>query len=119
MKNESIYDRVKARITPEMKRKTRIKLEKTMVENLLKPRWKVIANYPNSPYKIGQILNNDWHEYDLPANELFSIATIYFEAHQYPAIFKKLEWWEERDIEEMPEYVKWTQDKFSNAPMLS
>ncbi len=29
------------------------------VENLLKPRWKVIADYPGSDYHIGEILDRD------------------------------------------------------------
>lgn len=102
MKGESVYDRVKARITPEMKKQTRTKLEKIMVEHLLKPRWKVIADYPESNHYVGEIPNC----YD---NKIFIESTgRYIKPDDYPAIFKKLRWWEERGIEEMPKYIKST-----------
>lgn len=66
-------------------------------EELLKPRYKVIADYPESPYKIGDIeFNGTWSDNDSLAN--------------YPSIFRKLEWWEERDVKDMPGYLKDTGD---------
>lgn len=62
------------------------------IENLLKPRYKVIADYPNSIYSIGEIIECDAEE----------DCTL----HKWPAIFKKLEWWEDRKPENMPEYVR-------------
>lgn len=73
-------------------------------EELLIPRFKVIADYPNSLFTIGDILkyNNvlgDFIYYD--EEGIVRITPKY-----YPAIFKLLNWWEERSIEELPEYVK-------------
>src|SRR6185503_13287789 len=66
------------------------------VEDLLKPRYKVIADYPDSEYNVGEIIcnmitvqNSEWFD-------------------QYPHIFKKLEWWEERKESEMPDYVSFS-----------
>ena len=63
-------------------------------EELLKPRYKVIADYPFMQWALGQIIllttGND--------------GDYYFE--KFPHLFKKLEWWEERKPEDMPEYVK-------------
>jgi len=85
------------------------------VEELLKPRYKVIADYPWSIYAGNGILNSD--------GESFHITTIkYFDEFGelvksanwvdektvmlYPALFRKLNWWEDRDIKDLPAYVK-------------
>lgn len=61
----------------------------------------MIAYYPNSPFEIGEILHKTVHTYDgirhcIPIGEV----------EKCPAIFKELQWWEKRDISELPEYVK-------------
>lgn len=66
-------------------------------EELFMPRFKVLSGYPGSHLKVGEIIN--WNHgrtsYDAP-NEF----------EKYPKIFKKLDWYEEREAQEMPEYVK-------------
>jgi len=71
-------------------------------EDLLKPRYKVIADYPESCFKIEEILQptntngvDDYYYYprEYRCNEI-SISL-----NRYPNIFKKLEWWEDRSIE--------------------
>lgn len=69
------------------------------VEDLLKPRYKVIADYPGSNFNIGDILHNPEY-FDKRNSNL----------NKYPAIFKPLSWWEDRKPEEMPEYVKFTKE---------
>ena len=61
-------------------------------EQLMQPRYEVIADYPNSIIPKGNIVD------DLL---LFKI-----EFEKYPHLFRKLEWWEKRDVKDMPEYVK-------------
>ncbi len=63
------------------------------VENLMMPRYKVIADYPgmDDSYEIGEVLK--------PAYTGIVDA--------YPHLFRKLNWWEERKVEDMPDYVKW------------
>lgn len=73
-------------------------------EELLKPRWKVIVKYPGSPWKENDILS-DWNEeFGFGINK-DSWERMYNPLN-YPAIFKKLEWWEDRKFEDLPEYVK-------------
>lgn len=62
-------------------------------EELLKPRYKVIADYPNSIWTVGEILPDFPEPY---AKENFG---------KYPHLFKPLQWWEERENKDMPEYV--------------
>lgn len=68
------------------------------IEDLLKDRYKVIADYPDSVYYVGQVLthieNENWNEF------------IDERASKYPHLFKKLSWWEERDLEDLPEYIR-------------
>ena len=71
-------------------------------EELMKPRFKVIADYPNSSNKIGDVIelpNKEWKY----ADEVNCLEDYFLD---YPIVFKKLEWWEQRDENDMPEYVK-------------
>lgn len=79
------------------------------IEELLKPRCKVIADYPKCRYKIGDILYVDdkgsaWikHEYLFYTDPVESVA-------KYPHLFESLPWWKDRKVEDMPEYVKVTE----------
>jgi hypothetical protein len=69
---------------------------KEQVEKLLLPRFKVIALWPSTDFKLGEIVG-----VYLPLGDS---AIEFYE--EYPHLFKKLEWWEERKPEELPEYVK-------------
>lgn len=83
-------------------------------EELLKPRWKVIDTYPFSKYQIGEIVISDNN-----ANILL-INNGHIFPDNYPAIFKKLEWWEEREEKDLPEYVKYKNNtilKISRHPI--
>jgi hypothetical protein len=72
-------------------------------EDLMKVRYKVIADYPNSDYTVGAILNT--HNYE---DRWSGVAEDF--CNQFPHLFKKLEWWEERKLEDMPKYVKFIDD---------
>ena len=63
------------------------------VEELLKPRWKVIADYPKSQFKVGEIIE--------------SKTGFLYCFEDYPHLFQPLQWWEERKLEDMPEYVNY------------
>lgn len=85
-------------------------------EQLLMPRFKVIANYPGSPYKVGKIITLNKIYGTSPAALISAYAgnaeTHYWPLHEfekYPAIFQRLEWWEERAIENLPQYCKVTE----------
>ncbi|MBP7512576.1 MAG: hypothetical protein KA981_11640 [Bacteroidia bacterium] len=73
------------------------------VEKLLQPRYKVIATYPKCHWSVGKVLTADsegWFEVELD----WRVELEYMDA--FPHLFRKLEWWEEREVSEMPEYVK-------------
>lgn len=78
------------------------------VEELLKPRYKVIALWPNCKFSIGDILTfvkEVAQTYDMwvDNNGQFHYSNIY---GNYPHLFQKLHWAEERELGELPEYVK-------------
>lgn len=83
------------------------------IEHLLKPRWKVIAGYPNGSLSIGDILykhifpeTGNYCYVTNPDILLLGNSMRPGEVENYPHLFKSLAWWEERSIEEMPEYIK-------------
>lgn len=76
-------------------------MEKKSIEELLKPRYKVVALWPNTEFKVGQIVT-----------DTYGLALKFYD--NYPHLFKKLEWWEDRKPEEMPEYVKRNEDNMSS-----
>jgi hypothetical protein len=63
-------------------------------DELMQPRYKVIADYPASDYKVGLIIS------DIGPN-----FCEYLE--RYPHLFKKLEWWQDLKPIDFPKYVKW------------
>ena len=89
---------------------TNLKINKVMtVEELLMPRYKVIADYPHNPYKVGDLLEEF-------TNTAFKLTVTYngnsmdeTQANTYPAsaiekmphLFRKLNWWEERTLDEL------------------
>jgi hypothetical protein len=86
-------------------------------EELLEQRFKVIADYPYSPHKIGDIIQSNHggdgiHQTTIQYKDEFGeeisqqnlCKSKSFE--KYPTLFRKLEWWEERDSHDLPEYIK-------------
>jgi hypothetical protein len=78
-------------------------------DELMKPRYKVIAGYPSMPFMNNQVLNlvirrtggwvYEWYEHD----GKYEIGE--YELKDYPHLFKKLEWWHERREEDLPKYI--------------
>ncbi len=72
-------------------------------EQLLRPRFKAIADYPRSQCNVGDILEHFVGDgFILNGVGLTSESDL----KKYPHLFRRLEWWEERKPEDMPEYVK-------------
>jgi len=79
-------------------------------EELLKPRFKCISDFPgNEWFEVGEI-------YEVGFNGVIVKEEIrkwdddnyiITQPEKYPAIFLKLNWWEERKLEDMPKYIKW------------
>jgi hypothetical protein len=75
-------------------------------------RFKVIAQYPCAMYKMGSIV------------ETYEDATAYIVhidgfsskkecLYSYPAIFRKMEWWEGLEVDEIPKYLKVNSERTS------
>jgi hypothetical protein len=73
------------------------------VEELLQPRYEVIADYPGNVQRIGYIFQVIGDEQ--------SIEAWCSEKNKYPHLFKKLAWFEKREVSEMPGYVILTHPK--------
>lgn len=80
-------------------------------EALLIPRYKVIALWPRCEYSIGDVIVLTKY---MGINACISTEGQFIEWEsffkEYPHLFKPLEWWEERAIEDMPEYIVFTKD---------
>lgn len=77
-------------------------------EELLKPRYKVTADYPDSLFKVGDILQQDFenaNDWVIPEKGLLT-PCLQTNPANYPNIFRPIEWWEDRAVDDMPEYVK-------------
>ena len=72
-------------------------------KELLKPRFEVIANFPDNHYgKIGTVLDRNWSKYpndDETKPPIWSISN-------FPHLFRKLNWWENRKKEDMPKRLR-------------
>ena len=60
-------------------------------EELMKPRFRVIADYPGLSYNVGDNI-------EVLTDDNYAIIDMV----EYPHLFKKLKWWESRRIEDMP-----------------
>src|SRR4051812_36607757 len=75
------------------------------VQELLRPRYLVVADFPQ------------WSAFVHKKDDILELRGIHFvgngtaksinenEIDNYPAIFRKLEWWEMREESDMPEYI--------------
>lgn len=74
-------------------------------QELLRPRYIVIADYPGSFLRIGDILTDQQKDYEFWEcnRDLSKFAES--PAH-YPDIFRPLNWWEHREEKDMPGYIK-------------
>ncbi len=82
-----------------------------LTPDLMMPRYKVVASYPGSNWKVGQVIelnligedkrSDSYYAY---TNEDGAVDAGSFD--NWPDIFRKLQWWEEREEKDMPEYVK-------------
>lgn len=75
-------------------------------EQLLTPRYKVIAEWPDNTFDIGQILTESDMVEDWLQTDNFLHGFKLSEVEKYPHLFQKLEWHEDRNAGELPMYVK-------------
>ena len=83
------------------------------MKNLTQPRYLVIADYPNSPFNVGNILTQHTQ---FNKDAYFVNGNLYTDRHpeDYPHLFRLLHWWEFRDEKEMGGYFigKWRGDAY-------
>ena len=70
-------------------------------EELLRPRYKVKIKAPGCPFKPGDVIEK--HKY---ASGNWYIPNYMYDPEDYPEVFRKLEWHEDRAVEDMPQYVR-------------
>lgn len=83
-------------------------------EQLLTIRYKNIAPYPGSDWTANEIIAFEKDFQGRPVHYVWDsegrkgFAPHFFD--DYPHLFQKLVWHQDRKAEEMPEYVKWVED---------
>lgn len=75
-------------------------------EELMQPRFKVINKYPLSCLEVGEV----FEFIDGVCNRKIAVGmpkkiNNHAWCEQYPAIFRPMQWYEDRKVEDMPEYV--------------
>jgi len=81
------------------------------VEELLKDRWEVIADYPQNIMPVGSVFWMDkFYTHITAPSGATSVQSNYYaqSRDKYPKIYRKLFWWEHRKESEMPEFLKHT-----------
>lgn len=82
-------------------------MNKETIEGLLKPRIKCIAADTSGDWEVGTIIEfSNIYPYSgfTYIHKDKALAPEYF--YQFPHLFKRLEWWHERKIDELPKYLK-------------
>jgi hypothetical protein len=82
---------------------------KPTIEELLNPRYKLIADYPGCSFEVGTILepNHEGELFSKTAGYSWTVTRIMMQdAKKFSHLIKILAWWEHREESEMPEYVK-------------
>jgi hypothetical protein len=95
-------------------------------DELLKPRYVVIAYYPHCPYEIWDFVqeysNGAWkltetyHEGDLLNPQINTWPTEYLDNCSH--LFRRMGWWEDRKEEDLPIYLKWDDKDTRPAPYI-
>lgn len=79
------------------------------IEEMLRPRYKVMSDYPTSRmyFEVGDVLTTDYSQgiERVIGGKDASMSPLTVKS--YPHIFKLLQWWEDRKLEDMPEYIKY------------
>jgi hypothetical protein len=68
-------------------------------KELMNPRFEIIADYPESFSKVGDVIECPNFEHDF--TKMFWIGR----NEKYPHLFRKMNWWEKRKANEMPKKV--------------
>lgn len=85
--------------------------ESEKIEMLLRPRWKVTNIWPDmgdNQFFEGEIIELNAQDEDCSQWKVRRKDSTLYDAffENYPHLFKRLEWWEEREISALPQYIK-------------
>lgn len=87
------------------------------VAELLNPRVRVVAGWPDMSKRIevGQVLG---YKKDFGGGycNLFSDWLPATDVERFPHLFEPIEWWEGRDVKDMPKYVKYDDKVYKVLP---
>ena len=68
-------------------------------KQLMNPRFKVIAEYPPNVFSVGTVLECPEFDYEF-------IKEMWVKSYErYPNLYRRMNWWEERTVEQMPKRV--------------
>jgi len=81
-------------------------------EQLLQPRWKCISRYPGNPFKVGQVIIK--HKF---ASGKWYVPDYMYDPDDFPEIFQPLQWWEYRQPDDMPKFLK-TNPSFATSGLV-
>ena len=81
------------------------------VDELLAQRYKVIADYPQSALKVGDIISFELQHveiarYTVLNGDPIKWAVMEKEVQKYPNLFQPLPWSSDRKVEDMPAFIK-------------
>lgn len=82
--------------------------EQNKIEQLMRPRYKLIADYPGCSFEVGTILepNDEGELYSKVGGYSWTAVRILEkDVKKFPHLVKRIEWYEERSLDEMPDYV--------------
>jgi hypothetical protein len=86
------------------------------MNELMKPRYKVIGDYPGSPFKVGEVIYLDYNDNIPELNYIKQndndFPSIYYQHdfEKYPNLFSRIHW-TQRDIKLLPKYVRYNYTK--------
>jgi len=75
-------------------------------------RYEIISDYPNSDFReVGIVIELvAENTYNYIKYDITYCSIINYNPANYPNIFRKLQWWESREIEELPIYIRWVKN---------
>jgi len=85
-----------------------------MTHPLLTPRYMVEADYPNSPFRVGDVLTVDGGMLISNNYQELYVGCAHDDAFHvdiYPRCFRKMHWSEGRELNEMPRYLRFIHNR--------
>lgn len=68
----------------------------------------MVTDYPNAPYPVGTIFTLSEYDHGHAVTMVGGVPFYDVDFIKYPSIFQRLHWWEAREPEDLPKYLKLT-----------